>query len=135
MHRFRSAASIRLFKAAALLLGVTFAAAPLSVVLLIRALLMSNHGQVHDLLWVGGVLGAMLLSALMLSQEARCPLCRVAVLGCNGCSKHSKARRLLGSYRLRPAFSGLLKGSFRCPYCGEPVALELRESTRRSRLK
>lgn len=135
MHRFRSASSIRLFKAAALLLCVSFAAAPLAVVLLVLALLKSSHEQIHDLLWVGGVLGAVLFSAWILSHATRCPLCRVAVLGGSGCSKHSKARRLLGSYRLRPTVSVLLKGSFRCPYCGELVALELRKSGYRPGLK
>lgn len=128
MHRFRSIMSVRLFRAAALLLCVSFFATPVAVLMLVHGILTWDHGQIHDMLWLSGALGGVLLAASILSRGTRCPLCRVAVLGSNGCSKHTKARRLFGSYRLRPAVSALLKGCFRCPYCGEPVAPELRNS-------
>jgi dTMP kinase len=65
--------------------------------------------------------------ALWLSAgRARCPLCIGNPLAHNACVTHRKTRRLFGSYRLYVALSILLKGRFRCPYCGEPAAIEVR---------
>jgi hypothetical protein len=48
------------------------------------------------------------------------------VLATKACSKHRKAKRLLGSYRLKAAVSMLTLGHFYCPYCNEPSVLEVR---------
>jgi hypothetical protein len=58
--------------------------------------------------------------------RTRCPLCLTPVLAAKSCSKHRKARKLMGSYRLRVALGILCKNSFQCPYCSESSALELR---------
>ncbi len=63
---------------------------------------------------------------LLVASRARCPLCLTPALASKGCSKHRSARRLLGSYRFRVAASILANGHFRCPYCGEPTAIEVR---------
>lgn len=54
-----------------------------------------------------------------ISREVLCPLCKGSLLRSQGCSYHSKARRLLGSCRLGVVIPALFSGRFRCPYCGE----------------
>lgn len=49
----------------------------------------------------------------------RCPLCRGTLMRRPACSVHPKAERTLGSLRMRVATGTLLRGHFRCPYCGE----------------
>lgn len=49
----------------------------------------------------------------------RCPLCRGQLMRRATCSISPKARRTLGSLRLRIATGALFRGNFRCPYCGE----------------
>jgi len=63
---------------------------------------------------------------LIVSSRARCPLCLTPALASKACSKHRNAKRLLGSYRFRVATSIITNGHFRCPYCGEPTAIEVR---------
>lgn len=55
----------------------------------------------------------------VIAESCKCPLCRVAVLSPRGCSKNTKAKKFMGSYRLRVALQILLKNCFRCPYCNE----------------
>lgn len=43
------------------------------------------------------------------------------------CQKNRRARRLLGSYRLRVATGVLLRDRFLCPYCGEATKMAVRE--------
>lgn len=54
-----------------------------------------------------------------LSREVRCPLCKGGLLRTQGCSYHPKARKFFGSRRLGVVVPALLRGRFRCPYCGE----------------
>jgi hypothetical protein len=69
------------------------------------------------------------------ASKAGCPLCRTPVLAPMSCMKHRRARRLLGSYQLRVALSIMFTERFRCPYCNEPTAMEVREKLRTSRLR
>ena len=62
-----------------------------------------------------------------LSSRLRCPLCMVPPMQNRGCSKHRTATRMLGSYRLKVATSIMFKDSFRCPYCGEPTSMQVRQ--------
>ena len=63
----------------------------------------------------------------MIASRARCPLCLTPSLSAKGCSKHRNAKSLFGSHRLRVATSIMFTNSFRCPYCNEPTALEVRQ--------
>jgi hypothetical protein len=54
-----------------------------------------------------------------LSRDVRCPLCKGTLLRSHGCSYHPKARYFLGSRRLGVIIPAILRGHFRCPYCGE----------------
>ena len=62
----------------------------------------------------------------LIAAHARCPLCIGRPLAHKSCAIHRNTRRLLGSYRLRVAMSVAFLGRFRCPYCGEPTAIEVR---------
>lgn len=62
---------------------------------------------------------AAFLLLAMIGFSIRCPLCRASLIKKEACSIHSKAERTLGSVRLSIATGTLLRGHFRCPYCGE----------------
>jgi hypothetical protein len=62
-----------------------------------------------------------------MARRARCPLCMTPVMETKRCSKHRNAKPFLGSYRLRVALSIIFKGSFRCPFCHEPTAIQVRQ--------
>jgi hypothetical protein len=77
----------------------------------------------------GGVVAAGLTCLtlnFMMSGRLRCPLCMVTPLQNRRCSKHRSAPKLFGSHRLSVALSILFKQSFRCPYCGEATAMQVR---------
>lgn len=61
------------------------------------------------------------------AARARCPLCLTPSMARKNCSKNRAAKRLLGSYRMKVATSIILHNHFRCPYCNEPTALEVRQ--------
>jgi len=66
----------------------------------------------------------------IIGGRARCPLCMVPPLVNRSCSKHRTAISILGSHGLFVAQSVLLKNSFRCPYCGEHTAMQVRQRGR-----
>ena len=70
---------------------------------------------------------------LLVGSWVKCPLCMMPPLQKRGCAKHRTARTLLGSHRLQVALSVIFRGYFRCPYCGEPTTMEVREHGRRKR--
>ena len=75
------------------------------------------------------LLGLAMLIALAqwyIASRARCPLCIGFPLAHNACVTHRDTRRLFGSYRLSVAMSVVFLGRFRCPYCGESTAIEVR---------
>lgn len=81
-----------------------------------------TQGHKHYLLpSLGGIFGGLLLLLIyrIRSSSARCPLCTGPVLLSQRCSRHRKAGRLFGSYRLRVARDIAFFGAFKCPYCGE----------------
>lgn len=87
-----------------------------------------NH-QTHIIL-SASLIGAGVLLVVcqwITAARARCPLCLVPSLSKKNCSKNRNAKRLLGSYRLKVATSIIFQNSFRCPYCNEPTALEVRQ--------
>jgi hypothetical protein len=77
----------------------------------------------HDLLVI--TLGLLIAGAVFsllhfaISREVRCPLCKGGLLRTQGCAYHPKARKFFGSRRLGVVVPALLRGRFRCPYCGE----------------
>lgn len=79
------------------------------------------------------MMGFMLIIAQWIAaSHAGCPLCRTPVLASMRCMKHRKARRMLGSYQLRVALAITFSERFRCPYCNESTAMDVREKLRDS---
>lgn len=66
----------------------------------------------------------------LMSGRLKCPLCHGAPLRNLGCTKHKSAETLLGSYQAEVAIAVLFKDKFRCPYCGERTAMQVRERRR-----
>ena len=127
MHRFSSQTPIRRLRLAAFLFLVAAVLIPLSVGWMARGVMQQSQMQVA----IGFGLGVLGLLFVMLqtlvAHRVRCPLCMTPPLGSKSCQKNRKARPLFGSYRLRVACAVLAKDHFRCPYCGEPTLLEVRD--------
>lgn len=127
MHHPRSISDVRRLRLASLLLlgnRLLFLTAG-------SLLLVSFYSNDQHMMVFGSILVALsfvlIIAQWTVASHAGCPLCRTPVLAPMGCVKHRKARRLLGSYKLRVALSIMFKETFRCPYCNEPTAMEVRE--------
>lgn len=127
MHRFSSQSSIRRLRLAAFLLLASAVLIPVAAGWMARGIL--QQSQMHVAIGFGLALAAVafLLLQMLVAQRVRCPLCMTPPLGTKSCQKNRKARPLFGSYRLRVACAVLAKDHFRCPYCGEPTMLEVRD--------
>lgn len=127
MHRLRSHSTLRRFRISSLLLVLTFLAVPLALGSVCYSLVSGKHEWFGVAGWV--VVSGIICMTLnfMISGRLRCPLCMVPPLQGRRCAKHNSAERLLGSHRLRVAQTILFKGCFRCPYCGEFTAMQVRE--------
>ncbi len=126
MHRLRSPGLLRGFRIASLLVFLKFVLLAVAIGIVIAAVIENDWRRV--VLGFGVAASTVLLSlirALFLAY-IRCPLCMTPVFSPFGSVKHSKARKLLGSYRLRVALSILFRNWFTCPYCNEPTAMKLR---------
>jgi len=130
MHRVPAKSTIRRFRFTSVLLMLKLLILIVSVPLLLVGWIFHDLTKIHY-----GV--AMLLSLPIVaftqwitSTRARCPLCMTAVLADKSCAVHSNARTILWSYRLRVACTILFKNQFRCPYCGEPTVMQVRERRR-----
>ena len=133
MHHPRSISSARRLRIAGILLLGSRLLILVSGGLLLVSLLDNDR-----LLMILGS-GLLIISFMLIiaqwiaASHAGCPLCRTPVLAPMRCMKHRHARSFLGSYRLRVAFAIMFKERFRCPYCNEPTAMDVRETLRGSR--
>jgi len=126
MHRLHSSCSIIRFRLAAWVLFGLMLLLPITGGLLIYSMLFGAREHLMVCLILLSVLISGTIVQWALSQRACCPLCHTRAIARNGCAKHRGARRLFGSCRLWTACSIILRNSFRCPYCGEPIAIRLR---------
>ncbi len=131
MHKFSSNYSIRRIRLAALLLGAKYLLSAAAAGVLLYSLMISDQELANYGLVIMAAAILAVISQWMVARRASCPLCMTSVLARKGCAKHRTARPLLGSHRLRVAFSVLFLGRFRCPYCGEASLLQVREGRRR----
>lgn len=126
MHRLPSASYLSRFRVASLLLIAKWLLIP--VALYVFGLAIIRHDPA--IAAIGGGVSLLILVITIIqwsiASRTRCPLCMTPALANKSCAKHRAARTLLGSYRLRVAVSILTRGYFRCPYCGEPTAMEVR---------
>lgn len=132
MHHPRSNSEVLRFRIAAFLLLGNYLLALAIVSLLAHSMLTGNRGL--TLIGSGLVIPGFVLLVIqwLVASRTGCPLCRTPVLAPKSCMKHRRARTILGSHRLRVALAILFKNRFRCPYCNEPTALELRETIHHS---
>lgn len=133
MHHPRSNSAARRLRIASLLLLANRILLPIGLGLLLTSVLTNErHMMIYGL--IAGLTGVFLIVAQWIAaSHAGCPLCRTPVLAPMGCVKHRKARRLLGSYKLRVALAIMFTERFRCPYCNESTTMDVREKLRGSR--
>lgn len=126
MHRLHSKSAIRRFRLAALLVCAKCLMAPVSLGWLAYSIVV--HDRTQTLLALGALAATLVVKTLQWIVAARthCPLCMTPVMGHKKCVKHRNAKTAFGSYRLRVALAILFRNSFRCPYCHEPTAMEVR---------
>lgn len=131
MHRLPSHAVLRRFRIASLFVVLMFFSAPAALGCVLYGFVAGEHGwfAIAGMAVAAGLV-CMTLNFIM-GARLRCPLCMVPPLHNRRCSKHKSAATLFGSHRLSVAQSILFKDSFRCPYCGEPTAMQVRERGRR----
>jgi len=131
MHRLPSKTAIWRMRLASLLLWLCCLAIPAVIAAFTIAVMERSREKVDiAILMLAGFVGLVILQWLV-SLQTKCPLCITPVLAAKSCSKNKKAKKFLGSYRLRVANNILLRNHFRCPYCSEPTELVVR--TRHSR--
>lgn len=135
MHRFSSIHSLRRFRVAMLLLFAKCLLAPCAVGVLLYGMILRQEEVLWLAAWLCGGTVATAILQWMFASRVNCPLCMVPVLANRTCTKHRNSRKFLGSYRLQVATSAFFKGYFRCPYCNEPTALEVRERHKPRRKK
>ena len=128
MHRLPSVHAIRRIRLTAVMLVAKCLLGPATLVVLAVSVVTADA----EVAWIGLALGGatLLVTGLqrLLAARACCPLCITPVMATKGCAKHRNAKTFLGDYPLRVALSALCTGRFRCPYCGEPTVLQVRQS-------
>lgn len=127
MHRLPSKGTLHKFRIVSLLCILMSISVP-------STLAMLGYGFFgEDDRWIlnGGIAGGVgvlcLLLVSLMGARLRCPLCTMPVFHNRRCSRHRNAKALFGSHRLKVAITILLKGRFRCPYCGEPTGMVVRD--------
>ncbi len=126
MHRLPSQASVRRIRIVSILIIIKSIAIPAIAILMIVSMVMEQRQTVTLCLGLFALFIPLSLIEWSLAARTNCPLCITPVLGKKACHKHRHATKFLGSHRLKVALSAIFKGSFRCPYCNEPTALEVR---------
>lgn len=130
MHRFQSPSTIFRFRCTSWLLCLKYLLVPATVGLLVYSMIQDQPELTFIALGLGGLAVVVAVFQWMMGAKTRCPLCMTPVMAANGCSKNRNARKFLGSYRARVAIFVVFRGHFRCPYCNEPSALQLRNRSR-----
>lgn len=126
MHRLPSRKAIWRLRFAALLLwcsGLSFVG---TLVCFALAFLERSRDQVEVAIISLISFAAISILQWLVALQTKCPLCMTPVLAAKTCAKNKKAKKFLGSYRLRVANSILLRNYFRCQYCSEPTELAIR---------
>jgi hypothetical protein len=131
MHRLPSRYAINRFKAAAWLLAIKWLLVATSMLVIVYAITVFDAGLALMGLGAFVFCGVIAIMQWLVASRARCPLCLTQPVTVRGCATNRNAKRLLGSFRLRVAVSIIVRNQFRCPYCGELTALEVRTGSRR----
>ena len=131
MHRLPNQQAVSRFRLAALLLLCNRLLIVSLPGLLVYSLIIAELNLTHFSLALVGVSVLLTIILWVLVARLRCPLCIGLPLAISGSVRSRRARRLFGSYRLRVAIAILMKGHFRCPYCGEFTSVEVRRRRHR----
>ena len=126
MHHPRSISAARRLRIASLLLVGNRLLIPVAGGLLLFSLLTNDQRLMIYGLVLMIVCLLLVVAQWIAAYHAGCPLCRTPVLAPMRCMKHRKARPLMGSYQLRVALAIMFTEQFRCPYCNEPTAMDVR---------
>jgi hypothetical protein len=129
-HSISDARRLRI--ASLLLVGNHLLVLAAAALLLVSMFANDRHMMIFGTILVA-VSVALIIAQWIAASHVGCPLCRTPVLAPMGCMKHRKARRLLGSYKLRVALAIMFKERFRCQYCNGHTEMEVRERLRQSR--
>ena len=132
MHHLRSTSAVVNFRLAALMLCVICLLAPVAVGLLVQSMMTDSPRSAMAGLGLAVLSLGLILPQWLAGSRTKCPLCWTPVLAPKGCVKHRRARTFMKSHRLRVALAILFKNQFRCPYCNESTALELRTTLHRA---
>jgi hypothetical protein len=100
---------------------------------LLTFLIITNDEQLFHPL--GIVVAVLLFSTpfgFLSGRKANCQLCKSPLMMTRKCNRHLKARKILGSYRLRVSISVLFTHSFRCQFCGERFSFSTKQSEMKS---
>ena len=126
MHRFPSKSIIIRFRFAAILLCLGWLMIPAVAGTLSYSIMTDDPGLTKIGIALLALTILIMILQCLIASRTRCPLCMTPVLASKRCSKHRHARTFLGSHRLRVAFAILFKNAFKCPYCNEASAMEVR---------
>lgn len=88
--------------------------------------------EIHFAIGTGISLTCMVLFwafILATGGSCRCQLCQAPMMAQRKCSRHRKAKKSLGSYRLKLATSFLFTDSYTCPFCGESFTSQVVEKS------
>jgi len=126
MHKLPNSSMVMRYRLVAFMICLKW----LLLIALIGILCYSFIIKDRELIIIGmklaAVAGIVLLIRVLYAPSCQCPLCRVPLLSGQSCSKSTKAKTFLGSYRLRVALDILFLKRFRCPYCNEPTEMKSR---------
>ncbi len=126
MHKLPNSSMVMRYRLVAFMICLKW----LLLIALIGILCYSFFIKDRELIIIGMKLaaaaGIVLLIRVLYAPSCQCPLCRVPLLSGQSCSKSTKAKTFLGSYRLRVALEILFLKRFRCPYCNEPTEMKSR---------
>jgi hypothetical protein len=131
MHSLPNQSSIRRFRFAAVLLLLRWLLFYSSLGMLAYSIAIERRDLACVAMGLFGIALFIWVSHWVISRRARCPLCFVPSFSHQLYARSNKAKHFLGSYSLFVAICVIFKGRFRCPYCGEPTALEVRQRNAR----
>jgi predicted RNA-binding Zn-ribbon protein involved in translation (DUF1610 family) len=126
MHRLPSKKSIIRMRATAILICLKFLTATAAGICISWGIIADDDKSSIAGLALLIATFILAIAQWILAAKTYCPLCHTPVMSSKRCSRSRKARKFLGSYKLQVALAVIFTGRFRCPYCGEPSTLDVR---------
>lgn len=127
MHKLPNQTSVVRFRFAAILLVAKWLLFSSTLIILGYSVLTDARELAYLAMGLFAVAMTVWFTHSVISQRTKCPLCLAPSFSHQLHAKSKRATHFLGSYPLLVALSVVFRGSFRCPYCGEPTALKARQ--------